>query len=135
MGKSKISKLALAIAAAGFLSGALPAQAYEMDAATVVQTIVTYATSERTELAIEMLERLRALGITQIVIDGEVITLAEIYAAVNDPDGLNSVLVLDRLLTLSTSATASSFVAGTIVVASVDSETVLVDVFPVGSVG
>ena len=135
MGKSKISKLTLAIATAGFLSGALPAQAYEMDAATVVQTIVTYAISERTELAVEMIERLRALGITQIVIDGEVITLAQLDAAVNDPDDPNFQLILNQLLTLSTSATASTFVAGTIVVASVDSETVLADVFPVGSVG
>ena len=135
MGKSKISKLALAIAAAGFLSGALPAQAYEMDAATVVQTIVGHAMSERTELALEMIDRLRALGITEIVIDGETISLARLEAAVVDPDGFGSALILNQLLALSAGATASSFVAGTIVVASVDSEAVLVDAFPVGSVG
>ena len=124
MGKSKISKLALAIAAAGFLSGALPAQAYEMDAATVVQTIVGHAMSERTELALEMID-----------IDGETISLARLEAAVIDPDGFGSALILNQLLALSAGATASSFVAGTIVVASVDSEAVLVDAFPVGSVG
>lgn len=136
MGKSKLRKLALAVAAAGFLSGAVTAaRAYEMDAAAVVGTIATDALSHREEAAAAMIDRLRQLGITEIHIGTRVITLAELELLVGVTGGAVAIADLEELVALAESGVASEFVAGTVVVATIDSDVIRTDVFPTGSLG
>jgi hypothetical protein len=136
MGKSKLSKLALAVAAAGYLSGPVTAAlAYEMNAATVVHTIATDALSNRLEAAAAMIDRLRQLGITEIRLGDRVITLAELELLVGANGGPVSIETLELLVALAESGASSAFVAGTTVVASIDSDTIRTDVFPTGSLG
>jgi hypothetical protein len=137
MARSKISRLAMAIAAAALISagGAMPANAYAMNAADVVQAINEMVQGSDLEGALALIARLRALGITAIEIDGVIITVAELEAAVANPGDPASQAILLAAVAAAASANVAVFRADDVIIASVDSEQVLSDAFVTGYVG
>lgn len=137
MARSKISRLAMAIAAAALISTgvALPTNAYEMDAADVVQAINEMVQGADLEGALALIARLRALGITEIELDGVIFSVAELEAAIANPNDPASQLILTAAVAAAANASVAVFRADGVLIASVDSEQVLADAFPTGSVG
>jgi hypothetical protein len=137
MARSKISRLAMAIAAAALISAgsALPAKAYAMDAADVVQTLNEMVQAADLEGALALIARLRALGITEIEFDGVVISVADLERAVANPNDPASQIILANAVAAAATASVAVFLADDVVIASVESEQVLSDAFATGSVG
>ena len=132
--KNNFRKIAMAITAAGFLSGAVtPVLSYEMSAAAVMQQTASYVEDGQAENAIALLERLQALGITRIEFDGQSILVGDLVALLRLDTPAARVELL-RLVALVAEAEIISFFADQQVVASVDSE-LLFDAFPTGSAG
>jgi hypothetical protein len=132
--KNNFRKIAMAIAAAGFLGCApTPVLSYELSAAAVMQQTATYVEDGQAENAITLLERLQALGVTRIEFDGQSLLVADLVALLRlDTPAARAELL--RLLALVADAEIISFFANQRVVASVDSE-LLFDAFPTGSAG
>lgn len=137
MRTEKMRKLALAVTAAGFLSAPIhsAALAYEMSAAVVVQNIGAYVGAAQLGQAADLVARLRALGITAIRLGDLTVTLDQLEAALATAGTPASDALLAQLVAVAQTGITGSFIAGTVLIASVDSEQVIPDLFPTGSAG
>ena len=134
MNRTTLTKLAIAMAAAGFLAGsATPALSYEVSPEAVMEMAGSFVESGEAENAIALLGRLQALGVTRIGFDGQAVEVADLVELMrsNTPGARTEFF---RIVALVSAATNVSFWAGTRIIASVDSEDLL-DFFPTSSAG
>lgn len=132
--KNNFRKIAMAIAAAGLLSGAVtPVLSYDLTAAAVMQQTASYVENGQAQNAVALLERLQALGVTHIEFDRQAVLVADLVVLL-ELNTQTSRAEFFRLVALIAEADSIAFFANQRVVASVDSE-LLFDAFPTGSAG
>lgn len=136
MTKSKLSRLAMAILAAGALSGPIsPALAYEMSATLALQNVAAFVQQDDTASAVALIEQIRGLGITAISIGGTTTTLDELIALILAGEGNPAAVAQLVALVNDALASGSVFLSGDLVVASVETDDFDTPLFPTGSVG
>src|SRR5687768_16342809 len=119
MKKKNNWKIAMAIAAAGFLGGAVtPVLSYELSAASVMQQTAAYVEDGQVGSAIALLERLQGLGITRIEFDGQAALVEDLVSLLRLNTSASRAELL-RLVGLIASADKISFFANRRLVASV----------------
>jgi hypothetical protein len=138
MTKGKLRRLAMAIVAASALSGLTsPALAFEMDATMALQNVALMVQDNNAAGAAALIEQLRGLGITGISVGGEEMTLEDLLALIVAAEGDPTVIAQLVALVNEAVAEGSVFLAGDLVIASVETEDFATDIglFPTGSVG
>jgi hypothetical protein len=132
MKKTDLRKLGVAIATAAMLTASnLPAMSYDVDPAMLLQSVQAEISAGRLANAQALLLRLQALGVTQILIAGQAMPIAQLANLIQQgtPDALNII----TQIVVAAQAGQANFVVGTQVVAAIDSDQL--DAFPVGSAG
>jgi len=128
----KLHRLAMAVAAAGLLFGAInKSVGTEITATAFVANLQQYVENGEIAAAKDALLQLQAFGITQIKVGDEFFMIADILLALDDP--AQARLLLAMWASVNNGVTAY-FVAENRVVASVNWEPA-VDIFPTGSAG
>jgi hypothetical protein len=134
MKRKSFKKLGIAVAALAFLTlSADTAMSYDVRPESFLKTIQTYIADGDMDRAIALLQKLRAMGVIAIRIDGELITLEELEAMVGLADSQAGIDALVALIDDAVTSSEQVFVFPDQVVLTVASEDI--EVFPTSSTG
>lgn len=140
MKKHKVKRLAMALIAATAMSGIVsPISAYEMDATMLLQNVAVMVQEEDAAGAAALVRQLSELGITGISVDGDTISIEDLLALIAAAQGNPAALAELVAMVNAAVASGSVFVAGDIIVATIDTDDFAANqtgsVFPGGSTG
>jgi hypothetical protein len=103
MKNSKLRKLGIAIAAAAILTTS-QAFSYEVSPETFLSGLQTSVSADQTVAALAAIDRLRAIGVIGILINGRVVTLEELEAMLQSGDPAISLAAINALVSQAAAA-------------------------------
>ena len=88
MKRKTMKKMGIALAAAMILGGTvaptMAAVTFNLSPVTALESVQSYVEAGRIADAMAIIKRLKAMGVTRIVVDGAIITLAELEQLISD---------------------------------------------------
>ncbi|WP_127751850.1 hypothetical protein [Devosia sp. 1566] len=133
MKRSDLRKLTIAIASATMMASvAAPAIAYDVEPGLYLQAVQNFVEAGDDQDALRLLVRLQAIGVTDIAFNGQIVSVEDLAALIVE-GSFRSREVFREIVRSVLLGGGASFVAGTTVVAAVDSDQF--NGFPIGSTG